>query len=295
MHLRSRLVVPLLALLILVSPGAGALLGALHDTTDDLLRDTTESINHVGPSQDPAPVPQRKIAMLDRLVRDMEQRWETLDDACSTDAPFQLVYLGMTREVRAHVAGGYFDDGAEVADFAVAFAERYFVAIDADNDGRWADVTDPWREAFSWGDTGRSTALEDALLGMNAHINYDLALVIEALDYAHPSNKPDYDRINDVLDAAAPGIVAGLETHYGVHLADGPIEGLTEPALVDLLTTWRENAWQNAKLLDASLTSLDHRLVLEAIETEAETIAQGFQIPKPSTEERRAAICAESP
>ena len=55
------------------------------------------------------------------------------------------------------------------------------------------------------------------MLGMSAHINYDLAIATDLSGYsANPSKyKTDYDRINDVLQDALPPVATALSTYYG--------------------------------------------------------------------------------
>ena len=91
-------------------------------------------------------------------------------------AVFQLTYLTFSREVLVGVRADRFEDPAWAIDMCCRFVEVYL-----EQKGRW-ERRDPtqcgaWRHAFSMSESGRASVLEAMLLGMNAHINYDLAFV----------------------------------------------------------------------------------------------------------------------
>lgn len=122
----------------------------------------------VGPSANPRPVPQDAIDRLNALYDEMDCRWRSLGCA-STDGPFAVTYLHMTRIVKEGVEGMYFDDGALMANFTINFAHRYLEAIDKAR--RCSETpSHAWSEAFTYGDSKKSSVMEDAFLGINAHI-----------------------------------------------------------------------------------------------------------------------------
>src|SRR2546430_9557684 len=93
---------------------------------------------------------------------------------------FHSTYLRTTRAVGEEVDRGGFLDGPWLERWDIAFAELYLDALDADLPG--AAVPAPWRIAF---DTARTRPelppLRHILLGMNAHINYDLPQALLAV------------------------------------------------------------------------------------------------------------------
>jgi hypothetical protein len=102
------------------------------------------------------------------------------------------------------VAYGSFEDPEWVERWDVVFAGRYLDALDAYLSGT-AEVPRPWRLAF---DAPPSLpALRHVLLGINAHINYDLPLALLAVippdDFADPvlvgRRQRDHERIDEVL------------------------------------------------------------------------------------------------
>ena len=137
-------------------------------------------------------------------------RMETLLDNGPADGDparfFLATYLRTTRAVAAALAAGRFEDPTWVAAWDVDFAGFYLDALDAHRTAPDA-VAAPWRRAFAADPSYPPEA--HVLLGMNAHINFDLPqsliAVIPPEDFASASlmqrRRRDHERIDDVLAA----------------------------------------------------------------------------------------------
>ena len=134
-------------------------------------------------------------------------------------------YLRTTEAVGRAIEEGRFEDGPWVERWDVVFAELYLDAHDADVAGRRHDVPRPWRLAFA-ADPGLPP-LAHVLLGINAHVNYDLpqALlrVISDQDFTDDAlldlRRRDHEAIDGVLgsrvsaeDKALGGARSWLDT-----------------------------------------------------------------------------------
>jgi Family of unknown function (DUF5995) len=118
---------------------------------------------------------------LDALVERMEALLVPLQARGDPRRYFHTTYLRTTKAVRAEFAAGGFLDTAWVALWDVAFAGLYLDALDAGQRGE--RPPGPWTVAFATADK-QATALpplRHVLLGMNAHINYDLAQALLAV------------------------------------------------------------------------------------------------------------------
>jgi hypothetical protein len=65
----------------------------------------------------------------------MQNRFEEFHSSCSYHGPFALTYLYMTQYVTVGVNSSYFARNDEMADFTIAFANRYLAAIDSWTNG----------------------------------------------------------------------------------------------------------------------------------------------------------------
>lgn len=112
---------------------------------------------------------------------------------------FAALYRRVTAGVKSGIAGGQFEDGARMEQLDVCFANRY---IEAWEQHRRGDTpTTAWLYAFRIADAKRGLILQHLLLGMNAHINLDLAIAAAqtAPGAAYPKMEGDFMAINALL------------------------------------------------------------------------------------------------
>jgi Family of unknown function (DUF5995) len=145
---------------------------------------------------------------VDRTMDDLIGRMATLLAALEADGDpgrfFLGTYLRITRAVRAALAERRFEDPAWVEAWDVDFAGLYLDALEAYRRDR-ASAPAPWRRAFGASPTLRPEA--HVLLGVNAHINFDLpqslVRVIPAAEFADQEalarRRRDHERIDGVL------------------------------------------------------------------------------------------------
>ena len=191
------------------------------------------------------------------LIVRMADLLRSLEDAGDPGRFFLGTYLRTTRAVAAAMGAGAFEDPDWVARWDVDFAGRYLDALDAYRaDG---EVPAPWRLAFG----ARPGLPPEAhvLLGMNAHINFDLPQSLVAMippeDFAAPAvlarRRRDHERIDDVLASRV------VEEDLALQRAGGrrtPLDRLLAPAnrvasRLFLLES-RRKVWANARALDGA-------------------------------------------
>ena len=162
-------------------------------------------------------------------------------------AVFLTVYARVTREVAAGIERDTFENPVWVADYLVTFANFYRRALRDFEAGDVASLPGAWRLFF------RATAAEDALvlqcalLGINAHVNYDLALALRAVGIRHnrAAKYADHRRINGILWRLVDETLNGLAETYAPGLAVvADAAGLLGERLWFLaLVVGREGAW----------------------------------------------------
>src|ERR1700689_1510706 len=133
----------------------------------------------------------------------MEALLETLQAGRGPRRGFHPTYLRTTIAVADRIRAGGFDDPGWVERWDVAFADLYLDALQAALAGRRPPM--PWEAAFSAPAT--LPPVRHVLLGMNAHINYDLPQALLAVisdeEFADPAllarRESDHRAIDDVL------------------------------------------------------------------------------------------------
>jgi Family of unknown function (DUF5995) len=173
---------------------------------------------------------------------------------------FLSTYSRTTRAVGEAVAAAHFEDPGWVDRWDVAFADLYLGALTAHR-GDPATAPRPWRAAF--GAPPDLAPLQHVLLGINAHINYDLPQALLAVitddDFARPvvmdRRRRDHERIDAVLAARVSAEDQALQRaehgagRRGRSLSDRALQPLNRAATRRFLREARQKVWHNTEAL----------------------------------------------
>jgi Family of unknown function (DUF5995) len=166
------------------------------------------------------------------------------------------------------------------------FANFYFDVIKAWNRGE--AVPEAWRIAFQTAATGEVNAVQDMLLGINAHVQNDMPFVLAALSLRNKrgvSRKPDHDKFYMVLNHAYEPVVQAINRRYDpiVSLLNAswhPIDGV---AGLEVVWAWREVVWRNAERLANARSAAERTQIARQIELNAALQAQLIAlVPQPA-------------
>jgi hypothetical protein len=197
------------------------------------------------------------------VVAALQERLESLTPAEETRRDFLATYQRTTSAVARAVDRGAFEDPAWVEVWDVVFADLYLKAFDAERAGG-EGVPRPWRLAFDA--PADLPALAHVLLGVNAHINYDLPqsllAVISVEQFADESlldrRRRDHERIDGVLADRVAAEDAELATRSARTLLDRALRPLNQRASKRFLRESRRKVWHNTvELHQARLISPD--------------------------------------
>jgi Family of unknown function (DUF5995) len=209
------------------------------------------------------------------LVARMESLLAPLEEARDPARFFLGTYLRTTRAVGAALATGRFEDPSWVSAWDVDFACFYLDALELHHKAPEA-VAVPWRLAFG-ADPGLPPEAH-VLLGMNAHINYDLPqsliAVIPPGDFGSPSlldrRRRDHERIDDVLAARVGEEDLALQRAGGRRTAlDRLLTPVNRQASRLFLREARRKVWANTRALHAARLDGDGAYVVRLADLEA--------------------------
>lgn len=185
----------------------------------------------------------------DRLSR-LETRLRRQGDR---RAVFLTIYARMSREVRDAIERGRFADPEWMREYLITFANYYRRAFLAFERGELDAVPDPWRLAFGTAVRGDGLVVQDAFLGVNAHINYDLALAVDdvGIDPNRAQKYADHRVIDDILAGLVDAQQRALARIYapGIADVDALCDRLDEAITLRSMTEGREQAWRVAVVL----------------------------------------------
>ncbi len=190
------------------------------------------------------------------VVAKMEQhiaRWEAEQDSRSV---FLSCYRLMTINMYQALEEGQFADPVWVGALLEHFANYYFIALEAYEAGDHA-TPEAWQIAFQAAKQPGLSVIQHLLLGVNAHINYDLVLAeVDLLDPEWPgltpeqraSRQADHERVNQVIgetiDAVQDTILEPRQPR--LEILDRLMGGLDEWLISRLIRHWRAEVWETA-------------------------------------------------
>ena len=234
--------------------------------TSDLSRVPAGYGQEGGEDQDPAV----------RRMRALIAEWE---EAADERAVFLSCYLMMTRNMLEAIKRDEFHDAAWVDMLLHRFADYYFEALEAyEQDEREAPAV--WQMAHNAARQGNLLAVQGLLLGVNAHINYDLVLTL--LDLLEPEweslteeqramRYSDHCRVNDVIGSTMDAVQDQVlePAMPAMDLFDRLLGPLDEKLVSHLISDWRDQVWRKATHL-LQTSDMEERLqYLRQVEDEA--------------------------
>jgi uncharacterized protein DUF5995 len=199
------------------------------------------------------------MAPIDDLLGRMEFLLAPLRETGDERRHFLATYLRTTRAVKAEIDAGGFVDGDWTERWDVVFADLYLDALEAWNDT--GDAPGPWSIAFAAaGASPRVPPIRHLLLGMNAHINYDLPQALLAVITDEQFDDPaliarratDHERIDAILAgrvAAEDRELRAEELPGDRTLLDHLLTPFNRAGSKRFLKEARDKVWRNARAL----------------------------------------------
>lgn len=199
----------------------------------------------------PAPIP--------GLARTIDEVITQLDDIIARSIRdgsrlgyFAALYRKVTVNVKEGIAQCRFEDGPRMERLDVTFANRYLEAMDQYRRGQ--QTTRCWLVSFKAAAAWRPIILQDLLLGMNAHINFDLGIAAAEIAPGDelPSLQHDFDEINNILAALVGQVESEInEVSPWIHFLDH-IDPRADSTIVNFsMDKARACAWDLATKLAA--------------------------------------------
>lgn len=215
-------------------------------------------------------------ALVVERMLSLVKEWE---DQADQRAIFLRCYWMMTCNMLQAIERQEFQDPVWVSRLMNSFADHYFAALEAyEADPNSAPPI--WRVAHKLTQAADTLALQRLLLGVNAHINYDLVLTLVELlepEWAQLSENQragrysDHSFVNEVIagtiDAVQDTI---LEPEMPVlAIVDTLLGPLDEKMLSRLITKWRDRVWDYATLLLEKGDTDERSRVIQKVEEDA--------------------------
>lgn len=190
------------------------------------------------------------------IIDQMKLQTRTWQAAGDHRAIFLECYTLMTANMLRAIDGGRFNDEVWAKELLLRFADYYFIALDAYGCTD-KDCVTVWTYAHDCSCEKDLHVLQHLLLGINAHINYDLVLSLVDLlepEWAQLSEEErekryaDHCLVNEVIAATIDTVQEEVVERHDprMDIIDRLFGRLDERLLSALINRWRQGVWDNA-------------------------------------------------
>jgi len=185
--------------------------------------------------------------------------------------PFLETYYLISRAVAEKNVerGKFYDNYPKIERLDVYFASLYFKPLKIFLEtGR---TVKPWQNYFKYCKKRSGVPFFQMLLGINSHINGDLAHALVLSGY---EEKKDFSVINRILKEEIPDVMKYLAfEEHDVFGAGGLIfKKLVLEEFRNIVVKWRKSAWENAQVLEIDNT----QKLLKKVHKDTEVVASGL-------------------
>lgn len=209
------------------------------------------------------------------VVNRMNQQvsaWESQNDRRSI---FLNCYALMTNNMLRAVEDQQFHDCPWVTELLHRFADYYFDALTAYDARSTAPAV--WQLAFDAAADSRYHVLQHLILGVNAHINYDLVFVLvdmlcrewnDLTPQQRQSRYEDHCLVNTIIYQTIDTVQDQVVERYSpaMDFVDKAMFRADEWLLHKMIATWREEVWHGAHQLLACDCQSDTERVSQQVE-----------------------------
>ncbi|TKK71581.1 hypothetical protein FC093_00720 [Ilyomonas limi] len=197
----------------------------------------------------------------------------------NTEGYFAALYKRMTIAVSEGISNGAFEDGARMEKLDICFAERYLSAWQCYRQQQPCSAS--WQCAFDATNNNHLIVLQHLILGINTHINLDLAIAAAAVcpgNAIHALEK-DFNNINNIIATLVDDIQSCLEQVWFPMRIINRLANRGEQAVLNFsISVARKAAWSNAVYLaQSSETAQQH--YIHQMDTMVRLLAHKIQSP----------------
>ncbi len=216
---------------------------------------------------------------IDKLLQRMDERLAQLNAAGDRRRIFLTVYRTMTATMDRNVPDGLFLDPEWSAALTLRFAEMYFEADDAFEHG--GCCPEPWAASFRAAGQDHVLVLEHALLGINAHIMYDLPRAVAETMVAFGDTAPnahhdallsrrrfDFEVVNHLLAVTTDQVqdLIGQNFSRSVKVIDALASRVDEYVAEAFLRYARTQGWHSAVAMAFARDDREREIVRAQLE-----------------------------
>ena len=178
------------------------------------------------------------------------------------------LYRQVTLKIEQRISEGRFDNNVRMNEFAARFANRYFGALEAYRQGN--ELSKAWEVALEATEQTDLIIVQHLLLGINAHVNFDLGVATAQTSPGDElqSLRNDFEQLNEILADLLDEVQSVIgEFSPWMDILDR-VGGRTDESVANFsMLKARKSAWEQAEIL-AYQTPLQQEAILDVIDSQ---------------------------
>jgi hypothetical protein len=191
---------------------------------------------------------------------------------------FATAYLQITLAISAEIKKNSFHNNEWSSRYLVRFANLYREALLTYEKSESDKVPKSWRMAFDLAKDQDGFIIQHLILGINAHINHDLALALNDVgtEPQREEKYQDHNHINRILEAATDNLKQSVSEKYAPVLKrlDRGLGTLDDDITAFSISKAREHAWAMAIALTSAQTPLEQNIVISSLDEQAAVLSR---------------------
>jgi len=204
------------------------------------------------------------------------QEWEAAHDRRSI---FLGCYAMMTGNMLDALDTSRFADDAWVARLLARFAQYYFEALES-YEMHQPETPHVWQLAHDTAQHEHVMTVQHLLIGVNAHINFDLVFAVAELlspewdtltAEQRAQRRADYDLVNAIIGETIDRVqdqILEVRSPW-LDIIDKLLGPVDEWLISEVISHWRDDVWQNAMRYVETPAPDERRALRERVEAEA--------------------------
>jgi hypothetical protein len=193
---------------------------------------------------------------------------------------FAYVYRRTTLQILSGIQEDRFENPERMENFDVIFANYYLRAYDAYMDDRDPGLS--WMACFESADESLSI-LQHVMMGMNAHISFDLGIAAAEVSDGSPISElhEDFNRVNDILKELIDEMQDSIGSVSWLFYLLDRLWGNLDEKMIDLgIREFRESAWQLAEKLSQAESEAERQKLIREYDQRTARLNRSIQQPR---------------
>ncbi len=221
---------------------------------------------------------QEEFRSVDDVITKLEQFERICLEHDDLRGVFATAYLLITKSISSHFSDDTFHDKNWTQAYLVRFGNLYREAVLIDETSNGNPVPKSWHISFDTARKKEALITQHLLLGINAHINHDLAVALYdvKIDPERADKYADHCMINNILEDSTNALKIDVSQKYAPILKrlDRKTGYISDDITNFSIPKAREHAWSFAIALTRAANQTEQNILRKALDDQAAVLAR---------------------